>query len=182
MTIVTAAAPGGGAALGSPTVGVPAVSVGIDGYVVKRSRSRPGSSLGGITCATAANETPTIAHTAKSRHKPANISELRTLAACNPIRRKPPRQPAVSGNFSIVSIRSHSWRRWPIAAIFSAPNARPKRFRRRARDATPARRAYATHASCHAGRAELTSALALRGHNPAPSVAVQKSADEIAAE
>jgi hypothetical protein len=78
MTMKTAAAPGGGAALGNPTVGAPAWSVGVVGYVVNRSRSRPGSSLGGITCATAANETLTIAQTARSRHTPANIPQLHT--------------------------------------------------------------------------------------------------------
>ena len=136
---MTAAAPGGGAALGSPTVGVPAGCVGAVGYVgealalaagkfARRNHLRDGSERN------ADHRTHRQKSAYAGEHPPTpHVPELANLSGA-----KRSRQPASDGNFSIVSIRSHSCRRRPIAAFLRAADARRERFRERAAKATPA--------------------------------------------
>src|SRR5690348_508498 len=65
-------APGGATVLGSEIAGPPGCDSGTVGGV-KRSRSRPGSTLGGTGCAMAVAATTTIANAAIKRRTPARI-------------------------------------------------------------------------------------------------------------
>ena len=78
-TSMVSAAPGGASMPGTAMVGPPGCASGTGGRS-KRSRSRPGWSLGGTIwapggtpCATAANDTLTIAKAAAMARTPANM-------------------------------------------------------------------------------------------------------------